>query len=116
MSNGVSRGNDEFKAKYAPSPVGLLEQSLNYAYRIQSPQWRGDVTLVGVKLKLPEDGAGEVLVVLTGVDQEGAPVVAFHSAVGMLEALAGALRRMGTGSLKWRIDEYRAGRSYEGRD
>jgi hypothetical protein len=34
-------------------------------------------------------------------------VVAFHSEPGIADALAGAARRLSSGQLKWRRDEYR---------
>lgn len=65
------------------------------------------VELVALRLKFPADENGECLVVLTGYDGNGAPVVAFHTAVSATEAVVGAINRFQNGTLKWKEDEYR---------
>ena len=77
--------------------------------RIESPHWTGEVEVTSVKAKLPDNDALEVLVVITGLASDGTPVVGFHNAVGLLEALGGAAGRIANGKMKWRVDEYRAG-------
>lgn len=86
-----------------------LVPSLAYMERIASSYWTGEVELEAIKIKIPANESVETLIVLTGVDHAGTPVVAFHSALGPIHALAGALRRMGTGQLKWKVDEFRKG-------
>lgn len=72
-----------------------------------STSWRGEVNLTGFSVRTPAAEGGEWLVVLRGTDHEGGPVVAFHSALGIGEALAGASGRMQNGTLKWKPDQYR---------
>lgn len=74
---------------------------------IASSSWRGEVELTGFSARAPQQYSGEWLVVVRGVDGEGGPVVAFHSAVGCAEAVAGAARRIKAGNMKWKVDEYR---------
>lgn len=76
--------------------------------RVTSVRWTGQVELIGIKLKLAASDEMETLVVCTGQDTDGTPVVGFHSAIGPLEALGGAMRRVASGNMKWKADEYRA--------
>lgn len=64
------------------------------------------VELSGLTIRAPKEEGGEILVVLRGLDEEGAAVVAFHSAFSLDEALVGVENRLANGSLKWRIDEW----------
>lgn len=73
---------------------------------IDSPHWRGEVVLTGLSLRVAKEEYGEALVVLRGIDGEGAPVVGFHSSVGAADALAGAMARMQQGTITWRLDDY----------
>lgn len=65
------------------------------------------ITVETIKFKLPGDSMSEGLVIVTGVDHEGTPVVAFHKAVSFPEMFVGMVARLENGSLKWRVDEYR---------
>ena len=83
-----------------------IGSSLSRLDHIDSSGWRGNVELRGLSLRVPQQVGGEWLVVIRGLDHEGGPVVAFHSALGGAEALAGAVERMSNGSLKWKPDDY----------
>lgn len=106
------------KQGVADSPMGRVEalaSRLIYAYRIESPHWDGRVAVTSVKIKLPDVDGGDTLIVVLGTDEDGTPVVGFHGGIGILEALAGALSRIGTGNMRWRQDEY-ANKYDNGRD
>jgi len=75
--------------------------------RIEHPNWLGEVTVTSVKAKLPDVKGLETMVIVTGDAADGTPVVGFHSAIGLLEALAGAASRISSGHMKWKVDEYR---------
>ena len=81
-------------------------RALKILDRVDSPYWGGDVDVSGVKIKLGGADGMESLVIVTGRNGDGLPVVAFHSALGGLDALAGALNRLANGGLKWKEDEY----------
>lgn len=76
---------------------------------IMSEHWRGQIEVLSLSLRAPQSRGGEFLVVLRGLDEEGAPVVAFHSAGSAGEALAGAARRVQSGHIRWKPDAYRSG-------
>lgn len=65
------------------------------------------VDVTDIKFKLPGDPMAEILCIATGLSDDGTPVVAFHSAVGFVEAFVGLAVRLQNGTLKWRVDEYR---------
>lgn len=64
------------------------------------------VDIVGFSARAPKEAGGEVLVVVRGLDEEGAPVVAFSSAFELGEALVSLEARILNGTLKWRPDEW----------
>lgn len=66
------------------------------------------IEVVGLNIKRPKVAGDEFLLVLTGLDAEGTPCVAFHSAYELTEAVRGVEGRLRNGTLKWRIDEYRS--------
>lgn len=69
------------------------------------------VDLVGINIKRPSAVGGEILAVVKGLDAEGTPCVAFHSAFTLEELVRGLESRLANGSLKWRVDEFMAGRT-----
>lgn len=83
---------------------GQAVMSYDYIYSVA---WRGEVDIEGLSLRSPRAEGGEWLCTLRGFDSDGTPVVAFHSALSAIEALAGAGERWRQGTLKWRVDEYR---------
>lgn len=97
--------DDKLQVGFAQRLQQLIP-SLMYLYRVESPHWEGAVVVTDIRLKFPDVAAGETLIVIRGLTRENEAVVAFHSDVGVVEALAGALRRLGTGKMKWRDDEY----------
>jgi len=64
------------------------------------------IELVGISIRPPNREKTDFLIVLRGVDHDGSPVVAFHGATGLLDALAGAGERLRNGTLSWRPDAY----------
>lgn len=68
--------------------------------------WRGEVDVTGLSIRVPEERMAETLVVVRGIAGDGTPVVAFHSAVGVATAIAGAAVRVAQGTVKWKEDEY----------
>ncbi len=83
-----------------------LTKGLMKWQQIDSPQWRGQVRVTGVSVRCQWSDEVETLVVIKGTTEEGVQVVGFHSEVGMLDALAGAARRLVNGTIKWREDNY----------
>jgi len=102
----MARKEDE-GSRYSDERFGIMAASLD---RMVSRHWSGEVDVTGLKLKLGNDTVVETLVILTGVWGDGTPVVAFHSAAPVSEAIAGAMRRLMNGTLKWKEDEYATGR------
>jgi hypothetical protein len=70
------------------------------------PDW-GEVTLEALKVRLGHGFGAETLIILNGVDSDGTPVVAFHSATTVAHAFIGAMRKFEDGDLNWRADEWR---------
>lgn len=68
--------------------------------------WSGEYELTGLKVKLGYIDHTDTMVIVTALDGQGAPVVAFHSANLPSEAIMGAVNRFLNGGLKWRDDEY----------
>lgn len=64
------------------------------------------VQVIGFSIRGPQYRDGEYLVVARGLDEEGAPVVAFHSALDIGEVLRGLESRLRNGTLRWRPDEF----------
>lgn len=64
------------------------------------------VEVVGLSIRPPTVDKPDFLVVLRGLDAEGAPVVAFHGADDLVGALGGAGERLRNGTLRWRPDEF----------
>ncbi len=65
------------------------------------------VDIEGFSIRTPLAQHGEYLLVLKGIDGEGGPVVAFHSATSLSDLFCGAANRLGNGTFKWRVDEFR---------
>jgi len=76
---------------------------------ICSRHWRGEVEVLGFSVRPPKENSAERLVIVRGVEGQGTPVVAFHSAIGLGEAVAGASGRIANGHIEWKLDSYRAG-------
>lgn len=66
----------------------------------------GGIELVGLSLRAPTRENPEYLVTLRGLDADGQPLVAFHSAMTLGDALAGAVNRQLNGGLKWKPDKW----------
>lgn len=66
----------------------------------------GDDGLTGLRVRAPRDSNDDYLIVLNGFDTDGAPVVAFHGATTLEDALVGARNRLRNGTLKWNPDRY----------
>jgi hypothetical protein len=61
----------------------------------------------GFSVRGPRARGDEILLVVRGIDADEAPVVAFHSAFSLGEALRGLEGRLSNGTLKWKPDEFR---------
>ena len=64
------------------------------------------VDLVGFTVRGPQYRGGEYLMVARGLDDSGAPIVSFHSALDIGEVVRGLEARLRNGTLKWRPDEF----------
>ena len=64
------------------------------------------VAIVGLSVRGPRHEGDEIMIVVRGVDEDGAPVVAFHSGFSLGDALRGVAGRLNNGSLRWRADEF----------
>lgn len=64
------------------------------------------VQISGFSVRGPRGPGDEVFLVIRGEDEEGAPVVSFHSAFTLTEAIRGLDARLSNGTLKWRADEF----------
>jgi hypothetical protein len=64
------------------------------------------VEIQGFSIKPPQAEGGEFLLVLRGLDGEGRPVVAFHSATELCEVFAAVMNRLRNGTLTWRPDQF----------
>lgn len=64
------------------------------------------VEIRGISIRKPPVSNGEFLLTIRGTDEDGKPVVAFHTAFELAEALRGVYSRTKNGSLKWRPDAY----------
>jgi len=100
-SQGNERGLNEIAQR-----VGYDVMQLD---RISARSWSGAVDVQSVKIRLGLGSEIETLVIFTGIDEDGTPVVAFHGGAPASEALIGGLRRLVNGSLRWKIDGYRNG-------
>lgn len=70
--------------------------------------WQGDIEVQGFSVRIPAEKHLETLVVVRGLAADGTPMVCFHSAVGVAEAIAGAALRVADGTVRWKVDGYRA--------
>jgi len=59
-----------------------------------------------VRIKHTPDGDEPLLLIVKAYNADGAPLVAFHAGRNVLDILAGAMRRMRNGTIKWRNDDY----------
>jgi hypothetical protein len=69
----------------------------------------GGVELDAVRIKRTDGGDSPLLMVITAVDHEGTPIVGFQAGSEPIEMMASAVRRIRNGTLKWKLDTYRAG-------
>jgi len=70
--------------------------------------WQGEVQVTGFSVRVAAERHLETLVVVRGLAADGTPMVCFHSAVGISEALAGAATRVADGTVRWKVDAYRS--------
>lgn len=64
------------------------------------------VDVTGFSVRGPTELRDEFLIVMRGIDHEGAPVVAFHGSFHLDDAICGVQSRLRNGTLKWRPDEF----------
>lgn len=101
MANG--RGGDGRYTEQAFADVGAAVGHLSAAmegYRDLQ------VDITGLSIRGPRVRGDEFLMVVRGVDHEGLPLVAFHSAMSLGEVLRGGEARIANGTLKWKPDEF----------
>jgi hypothetical protein len=67
----------------------------------------GGVEVTSVKFNLAGYPTAESLAIVTGVDHDGTPIVAFHRAVSFGELFTGLVSRLANGTLKWKEDEFK---------
>lgn len=67
------------------------------------------IEVVGLNVRRPRHDGDEVFLVVKGLDAEGTPCVAFHSAFTLGEALRGLEARLRNGTLKWKVDQFARG-------
>jgi len=84
-----------------------LHWGVRYLERALDGEQVGDVDCVGFSIRPPTRDKNEYLCVMRGLSDDGSPVVAFHSAVGLGEVLTGIGERLRNGTLSWRPDEFR---------
>jgi hypothetical protein len=65
------------------------------------------IDVVGLSVRGPRAEGDEVFVTVRGLDAEGTPCVAFHSAFSLGEAMRGVAARLKNGTLKWRVDQFK---------
>lgn len=68
------------------------------------------VDVTGMSIRGPKTRSGEYFCTVRGEDEEGLPVVAFHSAFSLVDLLQGVAARLRNGTFKWREDEFRTKR------
>jgi len=106
------KGNDQSNPKGERSFNDIAQRigfDLLLLDRVSGEHWTGQVEIASIKLRMGLGTAVETLVVFTGVDEDGTPVVAFHGGAPASEALVGGLRRLVNGTLRWKVDGYRVG-------
>jgi hypothetical protein len=67
----------------------------------------GSIELTGMSVKAPTTHPGEFLLTVRAVDEEGRPIVAFSGGSTLGDAIVTLVNRIGNGSLKWKVDQYR---------
>lgn len=73
-------------------------------------EMEGQMDLRGFTVRAGTETSGDVLVVVRAFDHEGGPVVGFHAARTVSEALTGAVSRIRGEKMKWRGDDYAIGK------
>lgn len=71
----------------------------------------GGVEVLAVKFKMAGYPNGESMAIITADSDDGTPIVAFHTAVDFAELFVGLIARLENGSLKWKPDAFRIGKS-----
>lgn len=99
-----SDGNSSYPV--APERLQNVGLAIAQIDRAMSGYRNMGIELIGINVKRPKVAGGEFFVVCKGLDGEGTPCVAFHSAFSLGELFMGLEGRLRNGSLKWRVDEY----------
>lgn len=64
------------------------------------------VQLVGLSVRGPQAEGGEMLMTLRGLDESGGRVVAFQTAMTLIELFRGLEGRLESGTINWRPDAF----------
>lgn len=90
--------------EYQRQLIRLAESLLRFETVADSVFDRGD-ELMYISCRLKGSARSEYLLVLKA-RIGGVPVVSFHAAETLAEALRGLIARVENGSVKWKVDEY----------
>ena len=83
-----------------------LLKGIRYTERQMGRAHLDDENISSFRIRSPQDEWGEYMMVAKRTAADGTPQVAFHSAPGLAEVLAGFGSRLRNGSLKWVKDNY----------
>jgi len=74
--------------------------------RLCSGHAAGMPEIVALKMKIGTTDQMRTLVIVSALDEEGGPMVAFHDGMSPSEALVGAVNRILNHDIKWKEDQY----------
>lgn len=103
LARGLDGKNQKRQKAVDRSPM-----SMEILDRVTQGVPYGGVEIESIKFKLAGDPVAESLAIVTGISDDGTPVVAFHKAVSFPELFNGLVARLANGTLKWRVDEFRS--------
>jgi len=83
-----------------------LWRGLNLLGRFSSGGTVIGVQLTGFTTRMPRYSTDDALIVLRGETEDGTPMVAFHAAIDVAEAMWQALRKYESNDLRWKVDKY----------
>ncbi len=110
MSKSLGK-NTDVPGNALASQAAYVRQLVNWAETVLTAERVFDklfdegVYVRGMSIRLPNDESPEYLMVVR-LDGEGGKRVGFHSADTLLSLVVGTLRRLRSGSIKFKEDEY----------
>lgn len=102
----VTMTNQKTNGKYLSEAFYAAGEALGHIGRACEGYRELAVQPTGFSIRVPQIRGGEYLVVIRGIDEDDTALVAFHSALDLLELVRGTEARLANGTLKWRADEY----------